>query len=148
MTRLERVLIAIGAVLLIVIIAGTAYAGLTDSRTRKLARATVPIAASDNGVFDGLGRIRAKSADDVPAVIVVDIAFPYDASDRQFSEELSRKRRDLREATTSFLSGKRATELHPSGEATIKAGLRDTLNALLSLGSIDELYFSEFRVIN
>ena len=148
MSRLERVLMAIGAVLLIVIISGTAYAGLTDSRTRKLARATVPLAVSDNGVFDGLGRIRTKSADDVPAVVVVDIAFPYNSSDRQFSEELSRKRGDLREAARSFLSGKRASELHPSGEAAIKAGLRDTLNALLSLGSIDELYFSEFRVIN
>lgn len=148
MTRLERALMALGAVFIIVIIAGTTYACLTDSRTRKLARATVPTAASNNGVFDGLGRIRARSADAVPAVIVVDIAFPYDSSDRQFREELTRRRGDLREAATSFLSGKSAAELHPSAEAAIKAGLRDTLNGLLSLGSIDELYFSEFRVIN
>lgn len=148
MSRAERALAVTAAVFAIVIISGTVYGGVTGSRAKKLARAAVPTQTSAAGVYDGLGRIRARTADAVPAVIVVDLAFPYDSTDRQFREELSRKRADLRAAATAYFASKRAEELHPSYEAAVKAGLRDTLNALLSLGAIEELYFSEFRVIN
>ncbi|HQO66775.1 MAG TPA: flagellar basal body-associated FliL family protein, partial [Spirochaetales bacterium] len=99
------------------------------------------------GVYDGLGRLRARTADDEPAVVVVDMAFPYDASDRQFGEELSRRRGDLRDAVVAYLGSRRADELGADNEAAVKAALRDTLNAILSLGSVEELYFAEFNVI-
>jgi len=38
--------------------------------------------------------------------------------------------------------------LRPENEATVKAALRDTLNGMLALGAIEELYFSEFRVMD
>ena len=145
---LEKALAVALAVVVIVVVAGTAWAGLTGSRARKLARETVPTGVADSGVYDGLGRIRARTSGDRSAVVVVDIAFPYDASDRQFREELARKRGDLKAAATSFFSSRTMDELHPANEAVIKAGLRDTLNGLLSLGSIEELYFSEFRAID
>lgn len=146
MNRTERVLAAIIASLLIVIISGTSFAVLTGARSRKLARTAVPVAAGQAGIFDGIGRIRAKTADQPSAVIVVDVAFPFDAADRQFREELTQKRGKLRSAATAFFSGKRAEELSPANEAAVKAGLRDTLNGLLSLGRIEELYFSQFHV--
>jgi flagellar basal body-associated protein FliL len=127
--------------------AGTAYGVITGSRARRLAREAVPTTAAAAGVFDSLGRIRSKTADDTPVVVVVDLAFPYDATDRQFREELTRRRGDLRSAAAAYFAGKRAAELSPADEAAVKAGLRDTLNGLLSLGRIEELYFSEFRVI-
>ncbi|MBU0926362.1 MAG: hypothetical protein KKA67_01300 [Spirochaetes bacterium] len=145
MSRIEKALAISIAVVAVIIVAGTAYAGVTDSRARKLARAAVPASIAEAGVYDGLGRIRAKTSD--RAVAIVDIAFPYDASDRQFREELARRRTDLRVAAGSFLSSRRADELGPANEASVKAALRDTLNALLAIGKIEELYFSEFRVI-
>jgi len=148
MNKLERALAVTVAVLVVAIVAGTAYGGITGSRARKLARAAVPAQVADAGVYDGLGRIRARTSDKNPAVIVVEMAFPYDSADRQFREELTRKRSDLRTAAIGYFSSKRAADLHPSNEATVKAGLRDTLNGLLSLGAIEELYFSEFRVID
>ncbi|PKL23420.1 MAG: hypothetical protein CVV47_14360 [Spirochaetae bacterium HGW-Spirochaetae-3] len=147
LSKLERALIIALAVIFVVVVAGTVWAGLTGSRARKLARETVPTGMTDAGVYDGLGRIRARTSGGRSAVVVVDIAFPYDASDRQFREELARKRGDLKSAATSFFASRTIEELHPSNEAVIKAALRDTLNGLLSLGSIEELYFSEFRAI-
>ena len=148
MSKLERALAITLAVVAVIIMAGTAWGGMTGSRAKKLARAAVPIAIADSGVYDGLGRIRARTADEKAAVVVVDLAFPYDSSDRQFREELQRKRTDLRTAAGSFFSARRADELRPEHEATVKAALRDTLNSLLSLGAIEELYFSEFRVMD
>jgi len=144
-SRWERALALALAVLLIVVLAGTAYAVVTGSRARKLARAAVPEAAARSGVFDGLGRVRARNADG--AVVIVDIAFPYDATDRQFREELMRRRGELRTDAETFFASRTADELHPSAEGAVKAALRDVFNARLSLGTIEELYFSEFGVI-
>lgn len=148
MSKLERALAAALAILAVIIMTGTVWGGITGSRARKLARAAVPVTLADSGVYDGLGRIRTKTADEKAAVVVVDLAFPYDSSDRQFREELHRKRDDLRGAASAFFAARRADELRPDSEATVKAGLRDTLNGLLALGSIEELYFSEFRVMD
>lgn len=145
MSKLERALATALAVVAVVVLTGTVYAGLSGSRARKLAREAVPAAAAGRGVYDGLGRLRARTADE--AVVVVDLAFPYDASDRQFREELNRRRGDLREAVVGYLSSRRADELGSESEPAVKAALRDTLNAILSLGSVEELYFAEFNVI-
>ncbi len=144
-SRWERALAVALAALLVVIIAGTAYGAITGTRARKLAREAVPESLAAAGVYDGIGRVRAATSDG--AVVVVDIAFPYDASDRQFREELDRRRAELRDAATGFFAGKSAEELHPSAEGAVKAALRDALNARLSLGAIEELYFSEFSSI-
>jgi flagellar basal body-associated protein FliL len=147
MSKLEKALAVTLAVLAVAILAGTSYGLVTGSRARKLARSAVPVAIAGPGVYDGLGRVRAKTMDAPPAVVVVDMAFPYDRADRQFREELARKRADLKTAAAAFFSSKRAAELRPDNEAAVKAALRDTLNGQLSLGRIEELYFSEFRVI-
>ncbi|MBN2875156.1 MAG: flagellar basal body-associated FliL family protein [Spirochaetales bacterium] len=148
MSKTERALAVVIAVVLVVIVAGTTWAVLTGSRARKLAREAVPVELASGGVYDGIGRVRASTADTPPAIVVLDVAFPYDASDRQFREELRRKHGELRAAATAFLSSKTADELSPANEATVKAALRDTLNALLSLGRIEELYFPEFHVVD
>jgi len=106
----------------------------------------VPVATGE-AVFDGLGRIRVSTADDPPAIAVIDMAFPYPASDRQFREELQQKRTELRAVASSFFSSRKAGELRPADEPAIKAALRDTLNGMLTLGSIEALYFSEFQVV-
>jgi len=147
MNRTERILAVIIASLLVIIVSGTSFAVLTGARARKLAREAVPATASQTGVFDGIGRIRARTAGQPGAIVIVDIAFPFDAGDRQFREELAQKRGELRSAATAFFSGKRTDELGPANEATVKAALRDTLNRLLSLGRIEELYFSQFHVV-
>ena len=147
MNRTERILAVIIASLLVIIISGTSFAVLTGARSRKLARAVVPTEAGQTGVFDGVGRIRGKTADQPAAIVIVDIAFPFDASDRQFREELTQKRGELRAAATAFFSTRHAQELSPANESAVKAALRDTLNALLSLGRIEQLYFSQFHIV-
>jgi flagellar FliL protein len=147
MRTLEKALAIMLATVLVIIVSGTAYGVLTGSRTRKLARQAVPVVAGE-AVFDTLGRIRVSTADSPPAVAVIDLAFPYPASDRQFREELQQKRLELHSVASSFFASRKASELRPGDEAAIKAALRDTLNGMLTLGSIDTLYFSEFQIVD
>jgi flagellar protein FliL len=147
MKQIEKVLAIIAAVLLVVIATGTVYGVMSGSRARKLALQGAPLPAGA-GMFDGVGRVRVTTADNPPAVVVVDVVFPFEGSDRQFREELQQKRNELRSAASAFFSSRKADELRPANEATIKAALRDTLNGVLRLGRIEDIYFPEFQVID
>ncbi len=146
-----RVLAIVAAALLLAILAGTLVGLASGSRQRKLAgeAAAAAVAAEARGraAFAGIGTIRAKSADADPAVVVATVAFPYDASDIAFSEELGRKAPVLRAAALAVLESRPADELAPAFEAGVKAAMRDAFNARLSLGRVDEVWLSDFAVI-
>lgn len=145
MSKSERILAVVIAALSVALIAGTVWGFMTDAPARKKARQAVPVSVSASGVYDGIGRIRAATADG--AIAILHVAFPYDAQDRQFREELSARRVDLKAAVKDLMSGRTAADLHPSNENTVKAALRDTMNSMLMFGRIEELYFAEFEVI-
>lgn len=138
-------LVVVIATLCVALITGTVWGLMTDAPGRKKARQAVPISVSASGVYDGIGRVRAATSDG--AVAIVHVAFPYDAQDRQFREELVARRMDLKAVVKDFMSESTAADLHPSNENTVKAALRDTMNLILVFGRIEELYFAEFEVI-
>jgi flagellar basal body-associated protein FliL len=143
-----RILALVAAALALAILAGTAVAFATGSRQRKLERESLAAeAAPGQATFVAIGTLRTKSADAKPAVVVATIAFPYDAGDRAFAEELARKAPALKAAAAACLSRKKAAELGPAYEGAVKAALRDALNGLLSLGRVDEVWLSDFAVI-
>jgi flagellar basal body-associated protein FliL len=144
-SKSERILAVIIVALSVALIAGTVWGLMTDAPGRKKARQAVPSAVSASGVYDGIGRVRAATADG--AVVIIHVAFPYDSQDRQFREELSARRIDLKTSVKDFMSERVAADFHPSNENTVKAALRDTMNGMLVFGRIEELYFAEFEVI-
>jgi flagellar basal body-associated protein FliL len=144
-SKSERILALLIAILCIVLIAGTAWGFMTDAPARKKARQAVPASVATSGVYDGIGRVRAATADG--AVAIMHVAFPYDAQDRQFREELSARRLDLKAMVKDFMSTRNASDLHPANENTVKAALRDIMNSVLVFGRVEELYFAEFEVI-
>ncbi len=144
-SSLIRILAAIAVLLLLVIAAGTIWGLASGSRARVLARQESKLAAGSD-IFD-LGQIRAASSDPRKAVIAARISFPYPAGDIRFKEELDKKAPALRAAAVDFLSSKRAADLAPASEGAVKAGLLGAFNALLSLGKLEELWLSDFAVL-
>ncbi|HUX40481.1 MAG TPA: hypothetical protein VMV83_04855 [Rectinemataceae bacterium] len=140
-----RFLVAVALLLAIVIAAGSIWGIATGSRARAIARAdSGPVEGSD--IFD-LGQVRAKSADAKAAVIAARISFPYPAAASRFKEELEKKAPALRAAAVDFFSSKKAADLVPATEDATKAGLLGTFNALLSLGKLEEVWLSDFAVL-
>lgn len=150
MSKLEKGLVITALCLAAALVAGTAYALAAGLPARKAARAAVPPAATAalaarDGIYDAIGRVRARTADG--AIAVAAVAFAYDEGDRPFAEELRLKRAELKAAAEAFFASRRSEELNGSAEASLKAGLRDQLNARLTLGRIGELYLSELQII-
>jgi flagellar protein FliL len=146
-----RVLAVAALVLAIVLVAGTIYGLAAGTRHKKLEReadsAQIAAELASGASFTGIGTIRAKSADAKAAVVVATIAFPYDSGDKGFSEELVRKAPVLKAAAQSVLSSKKAADLAPAFEGSLKAALRDAFNSRLSLGKVTEIWLSDFVVI-
>jgi flagellar basal body-associated protein FliL len=149
---LAKALGVVAGVLALALIAGSVYGLVSGTRQKKLAReiegAQLSAELRGRASFTGIGTVRAKSSDPKSAAVVVaTIAFPYDAGDRPFAEELGRKAAVLRAAALSLLSSRKAAELGPAYEGSIKAGLRDAFNARLSLGKVSEVWLSDFALI-
>ena len=146
-----RVLAIVAGVLILVLAAGTIYGLASGTRQNKLEReadrAQVAAELAAGASYTGIGTVRAKSADANAAVVVATIAFPYDSGDKLFAEELARKAPVLKAAAQSVLSSKKADDLAPVFEGSLKAALRDAFNARLSLGKVTEIWLSDFVVI-
>ena len=140
-----KVLTIVVALLVIGIAAGTLFGLGTGSRQRALARGEPGVDEGSN-IFN-LGQVRTRTSDLRPSLVAALISFPYPVAATSFKEELDKKAPALREAAIRFLSGKKAEDLHPAYEGTVKAGLRDAFNALLSLGSVKEVWLSDFALL-
>jgi len=146
--RFQGILLLIAAFLAVLILGGTIYGLATGSRAKKLAREkSGQVLRPGYATFAEIGTIRASTADSKPAIVVATISFPYSASDREFKEELHKKAPALREAAVNYFSSKTVQSLAPAYEGAVKAGLRDYLNGLLSLGRIEEIWLSDFSVV-
>lgn len=147
-STLLRVLLIAAAAIALVIVAGTIFAFASGTRQRKLAAEAAAQAPADGmATYTGVGTLRASTLDAKPAIVVATIAFPYNASDRPFKEELLRKTPALKAAAIDWFSRRKAEELAPAYEGRVKAALRDSFNALLSLGKVSEIWLSDFSVV-
>ncbi|MDR2176656.1 MAG: flagellar basal body protein FliL [Treponema sp.] len=146
---LYRALMAVFLLLILSLLAGTLYAlifreapvreslsGLTG------ARAEIPA-----GVFTGIGRIRTATAGSRPAAVILSVAFPYAPEDRPFSEELAARTGNFRNLTVNYFAALSTAELARKNEGEIKRELLEQYNGILRLGSIEELYFNDYIVI-
>jgi flagellar basal body-associated protein FliL len=145
---LSRAFAIVVGVLVLVLAAGTIYGLATGSREKKLARAAEAAKTpAGSYVYSGIGTVRASTKDNPAAVVVATVSFPYPADDRSFAEELDTKTEALRAAAVDYFSAKTAAELAPAYEGSVKAGLKDRLNGLLSLGKVEDIWLSDFSVV-
>jgi flagellar basal body-associated protein FliL len=120
------------------------------ARARRAAESKTASGATEvpRGVFFELGSVRATTRDPDGALVLATIAFSYDDSDAAFVEELGDKTARLREAAVAYFSSKSRDELSAAFEGVVKAELRERFDAMLSLGSVGEIWLPAFAVVD
>jgi flagellar basal body-associated protein FliL len=98
--------------------------------------------------FTSIGRIRAATAAPGSAAVILTIIFPYDARDKTFAEELSLRVPDFRAIALEYFSSFPKEELRQRNEQTIKTEMLRRFNAVLRLGRIEALYFSDYMIVD
>jgi flagellar basal body-associated protein FliL len=154
---LYRVLIGVVLLLILLLLVGTFYALVIRGPGARQGGESGRISSSPEGaagtgeytgeIFTGIGRIRALSAEPQAATVILSVVFPYTPEDRAFSEELALKIGRFRGITAEYFAAFTTEKLREKGEEAIKEELRQQYNAILTLGSINRLYFNDYMIL-
>ena len=133
----------------LVIIGGTIYGVFFTEKppTDKQINVLPEIGEIGGQTFTGIGRIRVPTADPEPGMVILFVSFIYYPEDKVFSEELVLRIRDFREIIEDYIGSFTVEDLQNQEEDIIKLELLRRFNALLRLGQIETLYFSDFLII-
>ncbi|MDR2096565.1 MAG: flagellar basal body-associated FliL family protein [Treponema sp.] len=150
---ISRVLIVTAAVLALVLLGGTIYALAFRGKGEKAEAAAPapgenpPVETELDGMFTGIGRIRASTGAPESATVILSIAFPYSPQDKAFSGELASRIGDFRAGVIDYFASFSTEELRQKDEAALKAELLERFNKMLRLGQLTTLYFSDYLII-
>ena len=97
--------------------------------------------------FTGIGPLRVSTADPQPGMVILFVLFTYYPDDKAFSEELALRVKDFRDIIISYIGSFSVIDLQKQGEEFIKTELLHRFNAILRLGQIELLYFTEFMIV-
>lgn len=107
---------------------------------------------TERSTYTGFGTIRAvtkiEEGEDFGSALVLTPWFSYIGNNTEFYEELSRKRVPLIGVFTSYFSSKTYNQFQKMSEEKIKADLLELINSQLSLGKIEQIYFTDFIFLN
>ncbi len=104
----------------------------------------IPQSLKNQETFTLLGTLRTGTADDPSVPLVVEPWFYYDSTDIQFYQELQQKARKIRTVVTDYFPRYTKDELEKLGEQAIKEQLRNSINQILVLDTIDKLFFNDY----
>ena len=99
----------------------------------------------DIRVFSGIGRLRITLSNS--SIMILTIAFPYSANDIAFTEELAARIGNFRTIASNYFSSLPADKLRNLDEDIAKQKILEQYNAILRLGRIEALYFSDLLVL-
>jgi flagellar basal body-associated protein FliL len=142
--RAERFLVGLLITLCVVIAAVTV---ITLSARRAAPGNTANEAEQQRTfVFTGIGTLRAQLSGG--ATLIISVSFPYNGADRVFLEELAANVQKFRAQTLDYFAALTPNDPVLSDETALKQALLERYNALLHLGRIDTLYFTNFMLVD
>jgi len=150
-------LLSLAGVLILLLIAGTIAGLVRSSNSPPLLRlgkqgggttTAKPTATNDDDIriFSGLGRLRIPLSNS--STLILSIAFPYPANDAAFTEELAAKIGEFRSLAAGYFSALPADKIAALDEEAAKQEILARYNAVLRLGRIRTIYFSDMMVID
>ncbi len=142
--------IGIGAIIIIVTTTvitfrvlnkGNASAGMAVTSPEYKAKQE-PLASYDN-----IEQIRGQTADDTPAVFLLQVSLGYDPADKEVSVEIGNRNREIQDLILKDISRKTAAELSPAHYDEIQAELLQLINMIMKTGKVKSVMFRQFSVV-
>jgi flagellar FliL protein len=96
--------------------------------------------------YDDIEQIRGQTADDPPAIFLMQVSLGYDPKDKQISVEIGTRKRQIQDLILTDISQKKAADLAPAEYAVVQEELRDHINSIMRDGKIKAVMFRQFVV--
>jgi len=97
--------------------------------------------------YDNIEQIRGQTADETPAVFLLQVSLGYDPADKEVSVEIGNRNREIQDLILGDVSKKTAAELSPAHYDEIKAELLQLINMLMKTGKVKSVMFRQFSVV-
>jgi len=149
LTILKWAAIGIGAVIIVVtttII--TVRIASKGNNPQGLAAVSPAYAAKSEPLasYDNIEQIRGQTADDPPAIFLMQVSLGYDPKDKAISVEIGNRSREIQDLILRDISQKKAAELAPGQYGAVQAELKDMINMVMRDGKIQAVMFRQFVV--
>jgi len=96
--------------------------------------------------YQAVGVIKTKTADEIPASVIVDMAFGYPLEDKATPTELTSRLVELKDFLRSFFNRKTVAEL--KNEEKVKIEIRNAINDnILSKSKIRDVRFTQYEIV-
>ncbi len=96
--------------------------------------------------FQAIGTIKVRSADRIPATVLVDVAFGYTNNDKTTPQELSARKVEIIDFLRNYFENKTVTELKQ--EEKIKIEIRNEINDnILTKNKIKDVRFTKYDIV-
>ena len=96
--------------------------------------------------YDNLEQIRGLTADDPPAIFLMQVSLGYDPKDKAISVEIGNRSREIQDLILKDISRKKAADLAPGNYGVVQNELKDQINSIMTEGKIQAVMFREFVV--
>lgn len=96
-------------------------------------------------LFGDVGTLRIQTKDNV--ILVVAPYFEYGKNDIAFQEELVKKKQNIRKIIIDFFSGCKIAEIKTLGDEGVKSVILDSVNKILTLNQIQNIYFEKYIIL-
>lgn len=101
--------------------------------------------ATLRATFDLRPLLLRLSSENGDVDLSLELSFAYASDDENLGKELTQRHAELHYELSNFISLKTLNEIDEEDEKTaLKVEMRQTLNSLLTNGSIEKIYFNEF----
>ena len=96
--------------------------------------------------YDDIEQIRGQTADDPPAIFLMQVSLGYDPKDKEVSVEIGNRRREIQDLILKDISQKKAADLAPGHYGEVQAELMDMINMVMRNGKVKSVMFRQFVV--
>jgi flagellar FliL protein len=97
--------------------------------------------------YDNIEQIRGQTADETPAVFLLQVSLGYDPADKEVSVEIGNRNREIQDLILKDISQKTAAELSPTHYDEIQAELMQLINMVMKTGKVKSVMFRQFSVV-
>ncbi len=96
--------------------------------------------------YSDIDQIRGQTADDPPAIFLLQLSLGYSTRDDQFSVEIGQRKAQIQDLILKTISMKPAADLSASHWDELQAELLNDINAIMTTGKVRKINFLSFIV--
>ncbi len=150
LTVLKWAAIGIGVIIIVVTTTVITVRAVTRGATQASGLAAISPAYGPKeeplATYSDIDQIRGQTADDPPAIFLLQLSLGYSTSDAQFSVEIGQRKAQIEDLILKIVSMNTAAELTASHWDELQAEILNAINAIMTTGKVRKINFLSFIV--